>query len=308
VLNDLRAPESCAQTIALQIFVRADSDYELQVPKTSQYGLMPYIPQGDPIEHMLHGENTGVSLGTDSIGGIKLDTNDGTFHSVRCTGEKLRSIKQLLLRNQPLMISNANLSSAPALGAASNTLYPYFFSSLNINASTGVLQSSDFCGDLLSFLAPMYCFYRGSLNISMFNDCSSAGNTHRMRTAITPGAVSTGSTGGPIFTPTIGNMATPTVSPLPGQLFWPAEPVNTFTNGDYLFYQHVPYYARLPFSLTILNNGADFAYTDASLPCTALSWYTTTAVSNGASLQRAVGDDFQLMYFIGCPPVVTGYA
>lgn len=299
VLNDVRAPESCSQAIAIQVFFCGGDDFELAVPTNTVLSNFTYMPQGSN-EEVLHGAEQGMSYG-DTIVGAYSSADKPVFHATRCIGEKVMSIKSLLLRNSVINGFGSSLGSF-----TSALLYPHFLASSQLNGS-GVVKNSAIGGDLFSWLVPMYAFMRGSVNIT-YNDFqnSPSGGTLNFgnfptasATSITqPMSVSAGAI--------VPNLAFGGSNNLITTQMWPAEPCNFMSLGTQKLYQHIPYYNRFPLSLTLQFNAIDTPLADASMPISSFGMASSVNVTN-YQYQRAVGDDFQAMFFIGCPPVLVSY-
>jgi hypothetical protein len=296
VLNDLRGPESVAQQIAVQWFVKASDDFEFAVPVCKASGNLPYLPQSSDSE-ILHGANQGMEIIDQTIGGMKT-TDHPTMHSSRCIGERVLSIKQLLLRASPLSPMTTAWSGNRML------LQPWALGACQMDNTTGVMNSCIFGGDMLSFLAPMYMFQRGSMHVHTRETAGGYPATF----ANVPGSNPYTST-----QPLIYN----TSNTLTSSTRMQAIPViasgvaNTGNNPSLmsevggLCYVHMPYYSAMPFSPTYQYNGID-VISDPSMPSSYLNVYNATTSSN-MIVQRSVGDDYQLMFFIGCPPIPASY-
>jgi hypothetical protein len=318
VLNDLRGPESVSQSIVCQVFYQGGDDFELAVPQANPSGIYPFIPQSSEEEwvsvtpqsdktEILQGKESGMTLGDEVVGGLSL-THRPTFHSSRCIGEKVMSIKPLLLRGS--VIAN---NSGGALSGKFITFLPHALQAFQLTPSTGVLASAGSGGDALSILAPMYAFMRGSVRLSLMNQ-ESASVSPVIQYGNYPYTTSTGTVTPLSVGNTISNInlvGTQTNIGNFGQTLYPFEPVTEMTCTKGVAYQHIPYYNRFPFTLTTQFNGIDKPNTDPTYPAgqfVALCNNTADSGFGSFVLQRSVGDDFQLSFFIGCPPVFTSYA
>jgi hypothetical protein len=301
VLNDLRGPESVSQTIQMQVFYSAGDDYELAVPTNFATGSTTYIPQSNGDELVIKSVDQGAILQKVAVGG-KSTKHNPLWHATRCIGEKLMSIKSLLLKNS---IINSFKSGFVWTSANNMEFFPFFVPACNLSAG-GLVSSVAIGGDAYSFLAPMYAFYRGAANFTIFDAVS---NTNTFATGVNPGYDFSSQTQ-PLIENTLLNSNMfwgTTISPVGGQGQWPFNPSNILDRPG-LGMQHVPYYNRFPMSLVTLMNGVDTPLTDPSTP---IGWGYTVAGSNFSTqtiLQRHMGDDFQLMFFIGCPPIPVSYS
>jgi hypothetical protein len=299
VLNDLRGPESVSQEVGMQLFIRGSKDFEYAVPYNNEYSIIPYIPQSGKSE-VMHGSNTGLDIADDTIGSASM-RRDETFHAERCVGEKLMSVKQLMLRNTPLY----NLASAHTWTSAFGML-PHFLPSQQMNGTTGVMTQTKFGGDMMGLLAPMYAFIRGSVNI-MVTDVSSTKVNWRFGNV--PGFnLDSNAVTQPAFTPsasgnTAGYIASTLVSS--GNSTNNVISMNNVGDND-LAYQHIPYYNALPMTLTAQYNGIE-QINDPSIPYSVFGMTMGTTPSFPL-IQRAVGDDFSCHFFICCPPIARTYS
>lgn len=302
VLNQLRGPESVAQAIGIMIFVSGCEDFEFAVPSTTNTAALVYDPQSDTTSKTMHGELGGSELNDSVIGGIPM-SEDQLLHSTRCIGEKVLSIKSLLLRN-----SSLNGYSTFDVGTKNNfVVNPYTVGSYRLNSSTGNIISPRLGGDAYNYLAPMFAFFRGGVRISVL---SSAATTNCTKSVVLPGAF-TGSVGTEAIYDAIPTFTTNTsfnynvnagVSNTQQYLL---EPTNRHDTSGVIV-QHVPYYNKFPTSLVLTQNVSNQVYTEASQPACAVA-FSALPTFTDVSIQRAVCDDFQLSFFIGCPPVPLLY-
>jgi hypothetical protein len=304
VLNDLRAPESCSQSIAIQIFFSGGPDLEYAVPTNNTSSAIPYIPQSNTVE-VMHGKETSKEIADDTIGLISLG-RDETLTSARCIGEKLLSIKQLLLRNSPMW----PIATGFTLGA-SFIMMPHHLSAGQMKTD-GAITVPPMGGDLYSMLVPMYAFYRGGVNL-MVQDTEATDNyPSKIRFGNFPGYAGAGGTVPVSNITTLPKNLNPTNSGgtanagsmvLPGTTI-PAAPTNWITDTN-VAYQHIPYYNALPLSLTAQYNGQDFVQ-GPSVPLSVFAVSCPTVKS--PLIMRAVSDDFRCHFFIGCPPMPRAYS
>ncbi len=298
VLNDLRAPESVSQSIAMQIFFRAGKNFEFAAPKAHMGPVVPYIPQSDPTE-VLHTGGESMTMGKSAAGGVKTK-HDETFHAARCIGEKIKSVKQLLLRAGPVLplgISNLNNKAW--------TYYPWGLSAVQLVSGTGVPTYPLTGGDMYNWLVPMYAFYRGGMRVMGINVASqsSFGNYPGLTGGTATSAYN--SSASQLCANQASTSTNVIATAAPAIPLWPAEPaVAQTTNGNYM-YQHVPYYNKYPLSLTVQFNGLTTPLADDSQPRGTVSCSSSGAVAGSTLLQRAVADDFHTSFFIGCPPLMS---
>lgn len=308
VLNDLRSPESCAQSIQVQYFWTAGEDYELAIPNVLMSGNYPYVPQmndhvvsGDGAELLENSIQQGMSLPTEEIGG-KSTTTDLLFYTKRCVGEKILSIKSFLLRNSPLqLITGASWGYA---GVDKLLIDPYMISACTMESTTGLARRPELGGDIYSLLAPMYAFSRGGIRMT-YADLGDESN--RIITAclskpsaftLDPVSITTNSVG-PLLKAN---------NPFTMSNSYPLTACN-FQEKSSAGYQHIPYYSRMPMQLVTYYDGlAATPSIDPSRSSSVFQVSTSKTISDTTMLQRAVADDYQLMFFTGCPPLPRSYA
>lgn len=298
VLNDLRAPESCSQTIAVQWFIVPGNDFELAVPKKSLYSTLPYIPQSSNEEAIIGSRPTGMLLDDFPIGNKKV-VGDSLFHSLKCIGERVLSIKQLLLRQTRLYSYSGPVTT---WSNKAITVDPWATNATGLNAA-GFLQSGALGGDMLTYFKGWYAFHRGSVNFSMAGTTNNFNSSDRFLSQIQPQTADLAGVA-PIID-TSATMAFSSVKAVVGSSSWQGQSVNVHEN-DGSFYIHVPYYCKFPMSLTTYYEGISTPGTEESKPLSLLSIFSP-ASQNAYTVNRSVGDDYQLMYFTGCLPLVRTY-
>lgn len=300
VLNDLRGPESVAQSVQIQYFFSVGNDFELAVPGQMMSSMAPYCPQMNGKEILVDSVEQGMSFPKTVVGGAPIKT-DGLFNAKRCIGEKILSIKSYLLRNSVI-----NSSSSNNLNKATNNMLidPYFLGTSIMNSSTGAIISSNLLGDHLSLFGPMYSYMRGGLRYTM--NANEAGHLPiTLYISVVPGHGFFATQPTNISTGVYTNMLT-NLSVTSSAGTYPLVTCNIDPSHKGLIYQHVPYYGRLPFTLTTVYNGVDTPTNDPSRPLSMLNWQTEENPS-WFTLMRSVSDDFQLMFFTGCPPLATAF-
>lgn len=288
VVNDLVAPESCAQTVQVLMFASAGDDFEYAIP-----GMNPNVfPYTSPL--------------VPQMGGVELDTDQmivteviGNYPSVKSTneaacasiGEKFVSLRQLLMRYTRL----ATLGTAAQYGAnASFSFYPWSVA-LPL-ASTGYAPIATF--DALSRLAHGYAFMRGSIRVGIRPSGSSNRVAMANVTALSESAV-------PFL-----NLNVP-YNQNSGQVYSLSTRITTgHANADTCFDSgigfpsvRVPYYCE-NHSTAILPVSSDIIPIDVwnSYGSALINESGATATAN-IDLRRSIGEDFSLGYFLGFPPL-----
>ncbi len=309
LLNDLRAPESCAQSIEVLVFISAGDDFELAVPCPCEDSSVPYIPQSSEVviarpqssEAVLVRDSIkqGTTMVSKEIGGVNTRKDD-LFHAKRCIGEKLMSVKSLLLRNQSIQGftgSSLNIHTVTDL-----VFDPWYMSATDLGA-TGLQRAPDFVGDAFSLIGLMYAYSRGSINMTGYDTSS----TNRMFTVVAPNQ-STPFTTQPHTNAVMHNTwFANNVSLNAGNNYIVFEPCNIIDEPGFA-YQHVPYYNKFPFALNTYYNSVDDVSVNYSKPVTTLQFSQAGNFSTNTAFLRSVGDDFQFMFFTGAPCLVRSYA
>jgi hypothetical protein len=273
VQNILRAPETCAQTISVLVYFSAGDDFQFAGP-------LPGGGRSDPVLMVGNADTSddaGRVLVREVIGGeviprLNLKPN------MLCMGEYITSIKQLINRNSLVGSSESG---------ASMSVNPWFFGA--VTTSAGTLQNCSQGGDPLSIFGLMYAFYRGSMRVLV------SGLEVNCSVQLIAGADSF-----PFFGP--GNQNSPTYQwYIPGASF--QGPIGTFytdssenAHGFLIPYYNTVRMSLLDFSVSSNNSGVDY-----SVPTVGLQVNGTSANN---ILLRSAGEDFQLSYFIGCPPLL----
>jgi hypothetical protein len=300
ILNDLMAPETCPQTIDILVFLKAGPDFEYQVP--GQPGGVGYPGY---FSSQSSSQDTIVSTGIAESAIQHVDM----MHSSLSIGEHFVSIKQLLNRFSQLF-SFDGFTTQASLG-----VYPFGYSSVSMNTSTGALSSIGFGGDIASLLVPMYAFQRGSARVAL----SVSNNTSSIMATLMPGSYHAhGQLTKNYFSPSMypGGVGMGPVAPgnfvTGAALLAPAYSTAIADDGPSICYAQVPYQSRFPISLIPVSDGnvnTTNVYQNDFFPTQTVAFTIgTEAVSvSTSSLFRNFGDDFQLSFFVCAPPLLTAY-
>jgi len=282
VLNDLRCPETVAQSVDLLVFWKAGDDFEYQSPVAPTVGAGIYTPQSDTVETII---NSGIAETA-----VKPCS---TKYSSKSIGEHFLSIKNLLNRNSQLIpaVTSQNYTGLTF------TLNPWHISGITNVPAVGTIRSGAYSADAFSYLAPMYNYYRGKSrvlltadsanNINVFND-----NGYFSSVSSTNYFAISGTTYGTNQTVTL-------TSDRDRNVF--NTPVASGGNHGYQF-AHVPYYSKYPVSFTqVWTGGTTNFYADETQPTSSVCFAATANLGSSTVVQRSFCDDFQLSFFIGCP-------
>lgn len=298
VVNELNNPSTVSTSIQMLVEVSGGPGFEFSDYGDSTYG--PYAPsvaleelkaeerqKGKSVQRLQSAagaRKTEMSRVATELGGAAAPPA-GLDAARYVTGHKIMSIKQLLLASSPVEIaqttSNAQVAFRPfSIGIS----YPV----------AGVITNPDFGLDPFSWFCPMYAYQRGGVIIRRVNiNSTSAGAYARHR---------------------ITN----------NESLLQVAPVATYsdTHTGYRWVDHtsaggggvyVPSYdktwARLCRVEAMRASVGTAEPLDDFSSYTLLVNYLPGAASLVSETQRAVADDFQLGFFLGCPPFasLSGY-
>jgi hypothetical protein len=294
VLNELRVPEATAtNTVSVLVYASAGPDFEFAGPSFSPGGvnggansMLAFSPQMGCEEIMAE-----TIAGASGIS-VNNSLDEYTF------GERITSLKQILNRAQLL----ANTTAAYGAGSSNQKIWPWFNTVLSMNSSTGVLQGLGFAGgDAYAFIRPMFAYYRGSVRIQNWNnggDLWSVVNTEPASLGAAPFTLNPANP--PIFTTSFnGWVPTATQGTIGSN--------GVYSNGTNVSSSYkIPYYCPTKMSLCLTSQTL-VVPNEASQPTT---FYYTGGYSNstaGLNL-RSFADDFQLTFFLGCPPFFISWS
>jgi len=284
VLNELRAPDTCSADIDMLMYVRGGPDFEFACPRVNS--VHPYSPQMDSSSLA---QAISKPIASSSVG------PDDCSQSCESVGERWASLKQFLSRSQA--VYNVGVKNTSSYG-----LNPYVMHIPSIKTD-GTVTQGDVTNGAYDIFGFMYLYQRGSQNIAVQQNtlvnANSSGlilalsvdDVFNVGTAITTGFDPLGLTGG-AYTQTMTDNIFPT-----GGFVVTNQGLN-LTSG------HVPFYCALKASVVQNTQATDVLNsTDASIPLARLQVYSDGTNLANARIFRALGDDFQLSYFLGCPPI-----
>lgn len=293
VLNPLRAPATCEPFIKFVIEVCGGDDFELQVP-TSTVSLLPFNPQ---MESGMIGEAKPVAA-------TRLHESGPTTveRSRYCIGEHFTSIKQLLSRN-------SRMPATTAQGGGQSLINPWYTSIVTINTTSGALESPVYGGDIYSFLSTMYVYFRGDARF-LFSVLGT--NNHDIMTK----AIATPAT----FATRYSVESITSVNTLVADSAWRTisggAPVSKssgpcseliLNNKLGAYGVTVPYSSRGYGSQVVVQQADSTPPNDPSRPLQFLDLVVSQAL-NTMVQYRSFADNFQLLMYIGCPPVLEAYS
>lgn len=281
VLNELRGPETASSTVSLLMYYSGGDDLEFQ---------MPCYDAASPYKLIFSPQTGGDDVITNSTpGDCCINMLDTRFAS-DVNGEMFTSVKQILSRNTFVPTTNRS-----GFAADNVIMWPWVQGVLSL-APAGTMTVPNIGGDAYSAIAAMYVYFRGSVNLTYH---AGSGSTFSNTLVVTD----------PMFDnyncftagkSTLGNYSN---SP------WYTGTSNTGFGG-YAIAQAgfgmssvaVPYHGRTKCSFSMRCTNSNNIPTDPTQPLTSVN---TISVGAGAVVApfRSFGDEFQLSYFIGAPPV-----
>ncbi len=282
VLNELRAPETAAQSIDVLVYYSGGKDFELQVPgrvtdSNNWKSILPFSPQAFDKS----GEEVIVN---DGVGGEPLKTKSPGYAAM-CTGEMPINMKQFLSRNSQIAIG-----TFPVAGD-NISVYPWFNSCLYLTA-TG-LSGPDIGPDIYSLFSPCFAFMSGGvkLHFQVANVNTTTASTQLMG-VLTGLGLSTGDISGSINNTNW--RSTGCISGLQGTA------INQAQLG--IISVVAPYYCRTKMSLNLRQTSDGNIQNDKSLPYNKVFLYNVGGFTK-FGMYRSMAEDFKFHYFIGCPPI-----
>jgi hypothetical protein len=290
VLNQLRAPDTAAQSVDLLFYWCAGDDFELAVPGYSKNTVNwpPVAPQSG-IQDMAADQ----TLLSEGIGGAKLSRAD-TNYAEFCVGEIFTSIRQQLSRYNQIWTKTLPPATGPRVA-----IWPFFSACLSIASADGAKLAPKYGGDLFSYYAPMYTFYRGGMRVQV----DTAAAVGSISATITPGQLI--GTREVFATSTSENGSNAAVAYVDNAFTTPAGTALTDA-GIGLYAVELPYYCKTAVSAVIPTTTDAIPYrASTSLPEHCIPQSVVTVETQSTPVYyRAIAEDFQFLYFVGCPPLI----
>lgn len=297
VLNPLKAPATVDPAIQMLFYFAGGDDFELQSPISYNNAVtfqqtLPFYPQvGGGVDPSSDQVLISSPIGNNPY---PYDTMD---HGRLCMGECFTSVKQLLSRYTTL---------ASSVGVNTGTMgtvqiHPYAYGARSLSPDGGKISPSLGC-DALSCFIGGYAFYRGGVKISasLATTSSAAPGIAALRPYMTfpTGPVYSSPTGdsatGAIIDPWLGTSVNNTIEAV--QLY----------DTERFFEVECPYYCKT--HMTLVNPiSAGVTVPDSSNSpnyFVIMGWKTDSG--KPVTLRRAASDDFQMSYFLGFPPILSG--
>lgn len=303
VLNELRCPETCSSTIEVLMFANGAKDLEYAGPRV----LNPFTG-GNKVPYPMYPQAKAMA---DKPIGDCCEYPLTSGPASESIGEQFRSVKQFLNRSSLLPYGGS-----PTLYDDGILIWPWFSTYGALNTGSGTYLIPDPSGDIYNWIAPMFAFYRGGVNIHVTTVNAVSTST----TAYTGGAP-LNITGSIWMNNTVIGLATSAIqsaldytsSTLTSIASWPASVGFTSTNAAGLATFEVPYYSRSKCSLVVpswSNAGLQIPNDISQPPMFANLFWSgcKNSNSNQPKLYRSFRDDFQLSYFLGVPMLAFTYS
>jgi hypothetical protein len=294
------------------IYLSGGDDFEFAAPGSSTAYNGIFMPQSK-FEERAASELPAVSIGNQGSPSANINWSE------LCVGERILSVKQMVMRQNPLFQQAGQPSP---LGAVKNMcIDPWFTTGISMNTSTGLQQYDWSITDFYSVIANMYAMFRGSINVIITFDGSESASSDYLTACNDCNFLTNqyNATDQHWYCTTVTNtgLISNTISTVIGSgqkgFGGNASFVSQKTSCSEPFVVRCPYQNRLPVSLVRrycgagLNGSAN--YLDQSMNISCLTITCNTNMNNfGGLISRAVSDNFQFCFFIGCPPLYTGWS
>lgn len=291
VLNELVAPDTCAQSVEILYEVRGGTDMEFQVPVP--FNLAPVqqiVPQS--------GGEGQAELVLDSCIGSSTVHDPSKMSAELCIGESCTSMLQLMKRYLRLSTTNASWTTNNSFA-----VYPYYFGAYFTSGVASSGTTGYITGDYIGLLASCYAHSRGALRYRWMNgQVTVAGTITKIlpynRLTVSPVSVTTKSSAqllgqAPQITASenaeLSNQATTydDVQSSGASSFIPMYN-RTFCRLNRLFYTNA-------FGDALLSRAPDIAKFQLEISSSSGSFGGTS------SLHRCASDDFHFSFWLGVP-------
>jgi len=278
VLNQLRCPETCMGSIDMLMFWRAADNFEFAAPVAN-------LTRNPPL---LIGN---ADLPSEGLIGGGQPIAPSLMPAQMCVGESITSVKQLTSRFRAFGL--------PSTGSWTDCcVCPWFFSAST--TVSGAPSGSAPGGDVISAIALMYLFFRGSMKVAVISNALGANSVIEGAYLVNnPGqflgtspVVTSSATSNNWINATGADQSAFGECPMSSQF-------NTLSAS-------VPYYNTTRMSFIQFDLVNTTSGIDSSRPTHGVTF--GGVAQNTMRVFRSTGDDFQFSYFIGCPPVLISIA
>lgn len=293
VVNVLRVPETASSQIVLLVYARAAPDFEYAAPMVPAYGSFKpaYITQGRDLECAAIGDTSVSSLTTN--------------FSQLSMGESVTSVKQFLNR-----YSLVNVPTVPTL-VNSETLqfWPWAIGFAYGDAATSTALGTPINGDAFSSLVHLYGYYRGGARVLLRTTplvTSTAGQLNAVTVSNVTWQLASYTTKNPIQAGDInfggGGNQNSLFQKLAGLTSFSVQDGGPQIAGGVLPYYCNTHMSRLEYFRSDTTIGGCMPINDGQ-PQSVMNFTSFQGFTNYA-LYRSFPDDFQLIFFLGTPPLL----
>lgn len=291
ILNELVAPDTCAQNVELLLEVRGGTDLEFQVPRPFNM---------TPTQTMVVPESGGEGqseMVLDKCIGSSTIHDPSKMAAELCIGESSTSLLQLMKRYVRMSTTDA----AYTVGTNTVDIYPYYFGGYFVDPGVPVSTAGYLTGDYVGTLAGCFAHSRGAVRYRMptTNAANMAMTKFRVYDPVTQSPFSISA-----LTPTGQNGQVPQASPTElgvqfnnpvaydsssalGSAGFAPMYSRTFCRLNRLFYDNLPNTTLASTAPDIVNHTIEF---------TSSGNFTTNT-----SIHRAASDDFHFSFWLGVP-------
>jgi hypothetical protein len=289
-LNELRCPETASSSVSILAYCYGGDDFELQVPHDSPSYDYPFSPEAGDIT---------IHKGT--IGNSVVPSEDVRYRT-EAVGDSFNSVKQLLAK-----FTTYWQSSVVSMDANKQLMiYPFGFSAVRQNHTTGALEKPIAGASAIDIFSFMYAYYRGDTKFKIVD----RGNTSPPGGILFLGSILSSPLNYYNYT-IINNGFNDTL--LLGYGDYVAlqknvvQGVATTDAGVGFLSVKVPYYSK--FKTGFVSALPPSTSIPLALPGSICSLIirASAALLQEYTIFRGAADDFQFIYFIGCPPNIVNY-
>lgn len=295
VLNELKAPETCATGINVLVFASAGEDFEYAaVDRSSDLdNNAVFFPQMD---------ESALPLVSEVIGGYT-KPNQSMEPTTLTIGEQFTSVRLLLSRYCPLL-GNALITN----GAGNiSSIYPWQMQLCGTKTTDNTVIYPTYGFDPLSEISSGYALFRGSIKMLLHN----VNGTQPISAVVTSQDVNSGtfSTVNTTANTVFGAFQLYSTRNWNDVISYGPVAVSDSYNGMHEF--KIPYYCKTHSSwvanrATRLGSNT-YSSTPAATwldkPVTMLQYVSEGTANAQTHFYRSIGEDFQLGYFVGFAPV-----
>lgn len=306
VLNELRAPDSVAQSVQILFEVSAAPDFELQFPTSTRVFTPGFVQSQSGYRSLKEALARSqfysqAGLAKNNVGGGQLATAPVSYSEIDkesipdraleaseyCSGEAIQSLRQLLKRFCPVFLPPVALTG----GIACYAPYAACVQSYNVGARVSV---SGMFTDMVSYLAPLFAVQRGSIRLKVQTD-----DTDKLALSAAMG-YNLGTTSASIFSNNTGSEGADA-----GVVDNRAVTFSQFTGGIEIEippYQRSHCYIQSVLTPTLATQVGSNLFPDQFV---VFKRGVGSAFSANTLIWRAAGDDYSLGFFLGAIPLLA---